>query len=717
MGEDGSRPRRLKWIGSVSVATRLAVAVVLVSIVSLTVATIVGVNTGRGLSDTIVSERLDALRTTGAAEVATEVTSLERAAQTIAASPQTAAELAEFVDGYSALAADPRPGLVSDAEDLVDQYDEEFIEPLQAAGLDVARRDLIDTDNVAALQLQTSYSLVDEPADAPRDRDDARDGSEWTETHRRVHPTLRTAADRLDLVDLLLVEPGADTIVYSVSKHPDLGTSLDIGPFSGSVIADAVESVRADPAAGTVVTDVSTYLPAGLVPVGAVAAPVTDDDQLIGIVVLVYSTERFTDLLTADEDWDSAGFPPTGETFMIAGDGTMRSDPRTFIEDPREHLSAAEQTGSIDEDGRVRIRRSGTTVLTEAAIGETLNAAQDGDEEVAIRTTVVGEQAYSTTQPVPVDGVEWYVVSEVDADVIRQPLQDFGNRLIIGAAILVVITAFAAVAWSSAMMSSIREMSERLRTWRTSTGPIDVPERSPVEIERLAASFSEMARSLKSQRAELTAARDRRTKLLRSMLPAQVADRVLSGELEAAEEIPKVTVAVIVVAGLGDLVRLDRDGADRELLDRLTAELDDIGGRHGLERIKIVGDAYFAVCGHSRPYIDHAPRVLSFAADAQDAVREHGTATDGGLDVVIGIHTGPVNVGMTRETGLVYDVWGPSVTLAHDLARSGRRGQILVSGTTRVLLPETVTTEPIDGDRSVEHEVFVVSAETVGGTV
>lgn len=716
---DDTAPQRgpLRWISSVSVATRLAVSIVVVSVVSLVVATFVGVYTGRHLSDDLIEERLNALRNTGANVVASEISSLERTADVLSSSPQVATVIDEFTTALDDLATAPNPTPdaedLEDLEDLEDQYDEQFIEPFASAGIDVSRRDLLDLDNAAAVQLQLGYSLLEEAQDAARDVDDARDGTAWSEVHRRVHPVLRDVADRLDLVDILLVEPDDATIVYSVGKGPDLGTSLDVGPFSGSVIAGAVESVADDPAAGVIVSDVSTYLPAGLTPVGAVADPVLDGDELVGIVVLVYSTEPITELLTAGGDWDSTGFPPSGETFMIAGDGTMRSEPRSFLEDPQEHLAAAEETGSIDEEGRTRIEGSGTTVLTEAAIGETVNAAQDDDEEVSVRTSVVGERVYSTIEPVDVDGVEWYVVSEAQQDVVREPLQSFGDRLIIAAAILVVVIAFAAVAWSGAMMSSIREMSERLRTWRTSTGPIHVPERSPIEIERLAASFAEMARSLESQRAELTAARERRTALLRSMLPTQVADRVMGGDLESVEEIPKATVMVIVVAGLGELVRLGQNEASRDLLDRLTGELDELGERHGLERIKIVGDAYFAVCGHDRPYIDHAPRALSFAADAQDAVREQGSATEEGLDVTIGIHTGPVNVGMTRETGLVYDVWGPSVSRAHDLARSGRRGEILVSEATRALLPATVDATPREGD---EH-VFVVSTATVGGSV
>jgi class 3 adenylate cyclase len=45
---------------------------------------------------------------------------------------------------------------------------------------------------------------------------------------------------------------------------------------------------------------------------------------------------------------------------------------------------------------------------------------------------------------------------------------------------------------------------------------------------------------------------------------------------------------------------------------------------------------------------------------------------------------------MTGGTRLVYDVWGETVTEAHAVARRAANGEILVTDTTRALLPESV---------------------------
>jgi adenylate cyclase len=173
------------------------------------------------------------------------------------------------------------------------------------------------------------------------------------------------------------------------------------------------------------------------------------------------------------------------------------------------------------------------------------------------------------------------------------------------------------------------------------------------------------------------------------MLPPQVAERVAMGDIESLEEVPQATVAVAVVDGLAGLVRVQETEPDRALIEDLHGELDELAQRHGLERVKVVGDAYFAACGHARPYIDHAPRVVAFAADARDAVREIGSRTSDGLDLSVGIHTGPVTVGVTAATRLLYDVWGEPVTAAHDLARRAAHGEIVISEATKALLPDS----------------------------
>ena len=88
--------KRRQRVMRLSMATRLAAAVVVVSFVALTVATVVGLRTGESLGKDIYEERLTGLQSTGATNVAAELNSTKRMATSLSASPQAVVALDEF---------------------------------------------------------------------------------------------------------------------------------------------------------------------------------------------------------------------------------------------------------------------------------------------------------------------------------------------------------------------------------------------------------------------------------------------------------------------------------------------------------------------------------------------------------------------------------------------------------------------------------------------
>jgi len=79
-----------------------------------------------------------------------------------------------------------------------------------------------------------------------------------------------------------------------------------------------------------------------------------------------------------------------------------------------------------------------------------------------------------------------------------------------------------------------------------------------------------------------------------------------------------------------------------------------------------------------------------FAERVAEAVDALAQASSAPLATAIGINTGPVTVGMSGGTRLVYDVWGPTVTTAHALARAAHADEIIVTEATRARLPEEI---------------------------
>lgn len=692
-------PRRPRW--GITLASRLAATLFGVGFVSMIAATIVGLSTGQQLGGANIDNSLRALRSSGSFDVAAQFEFYRRLAGELAASPQAAVAVREFSSALDALPALSGPEYRSQRLRLIEAYEERYLEPLRGAGDAVAVGEVVSDDR-AAVYLQASYSLPEGPITDPILVDDAGDASEWTAVHARFHPAYRSAVFDAGLADLYLVDAATSRIVYTASKGPDLGTSLLLGPYRGTVVGRAAGAVTSG--AGGVATDLDFYKGVPGVPIGAAAAPVLDGGRLVGMIVLTYDGSVYTDRLSAVLKATTVADGRANDLYLIGADGTTRSDPQSYLVDPSGFLGASVDAGVLGVAGRSVIEATGTTVLAQPAVDATVNAALDGDTAVTEETSMTGVDVVRVLGRVPVEGVEWYTVAELDRAAAESPFASFRSVLVVGSAVFVILLAFVAVGWAGRIMWPVRVISERLgraevaRAAASPFEPVTIPDSSPVEFHRLADSFTSMAQSLRRQHRDLRDARAERLDVAKRMLPASVAARIARGDVESLDQVPSATVVVVVVLGLGALVGGDEGAGNRRLIDELAGELDDIAYEHGLERIKVVGDSYFGVCGHDRPYLDHAPRTVAFAEAVAVAVRGISRTSSVALDTAIAINTGPVTVGMAGSARLVYDVWGPTVTIAHDLARIARAGQIIVTATTRARLPEETELTRLDAD-------------------
>lgn len=670
-----------------------------VGLAALLAATLVGVDAGQRLGRGIADAVLSASQGAGAREVSAQLAHYDRLARQMAASPETAAAIAQFTDALEPL-ADLTPESVADRrQQLLEAYETRFFEPLRDMGTEVQVRDVLANDP-AAIYLQSSYSLPEPPITDPATVDDAGDDSVWSDVHARYHPSYRTTAREAGLTDIYLVD-GDERIVYSVAKGPDLGTSLVVGPYSGTIVARAADAAISD--ADSLVTDLDMYraVPGG--PIGAAAAPVVGASGVVGAVVLTYDADIYTQRLSALTPGPSTDEGrPGGQMFLIGPDATTRSDPQAFTADPEVYLDAVSQAGALTADERAAIERAGTTVLIQPAPDTAANAARSDDTEPALTTGIAGSEALVGVQPVANDDVDWSVVREVAAEDAAATVSVFRRILLVGSAVFVVVLAFVAVAWATWFLLPVRIISARLRTTTLANlgtralEPVTIPDRSAVELHRLAQTFTDMGTALVDQRRAVAQARAARLDVMKRLLPAAVAQRIARGDVETVEQVSSVTVGVVVVLGLGRLLSDDPVGS-RRTVDELHHEIDGIAQEHGVERIKVVGDAYFAACGHDQPFIDHAPRVVRFADEVTRAVEDVSRRAGVVLAAAVGVASGSVFVGMAGRDHLIYDVWGPTVSSAHTLARSASAGSVVLTDATRTRLPADMVTVAWEG--------------------
>jgi class 3 adenylate cyclase len=111
-------------------------------------------------------------------------------------------------------------------------------------------------------------------------------------------------------------------------------------------------------------------------------------------------------------------------------------------------------------------------------------------------------------------------------------------------------------------------------------------------------------------------------------------------------------------------------------LQRLVEAWEELALRHGIEKIKTIGDAFMAAGGLLNPLPNPVLHCLEFAAEMLGSIRE--LVSDWNLRV--GIHVGPVVAGVVGRRQYLFDLWGDTVNTAARMESHGVVGAITLSG-------------------------------------
>ncbi len=183
--------------------------------------------------------------------------------------------------------------------------------------------------------------------------------------------------------------------------------------------------------------------------------------------------------------------------------------------------------------------------------------------------------------------------------------------------------------------------------------------------------------------------------LLLNILPADTAEELKEYGKVQAKKFDSVSV---LFTDFKDFTRYSSTLSPENLVrsvDYYFSKFDEVIGKHGLEKIKTMGDSYMCAGGFHFHQDDHAIKMMQASFEMVQIMEESKNDSDNimAYDIRIGVNSGPVVAGVVGTKKFAYDIWGDTVNVASRMESNSERGKINISQNTYALIKDSYDCE------------------------
>ena len=192
----------------------------------------------------------------------------------------------------------------------------------------------------------------------------------------------------------------------------------------------------------------------------------------------------------------------------------------------------------------------------------------------------------------------------------------------------------------------------------------------------------------------LRAEQEKSELLVLNILPRPIAERLKVAAEPIADHLPAVSIVFADVVDFTPLAQRLPPAEMIRILDHLFSDIDMLVERHGLEKIKTIGDCYMAAAGVPNQHPDHAYKAALLALEMREVLATSAVDDQPGLELRIGINSGPVVAGVIGKKRFLYDLWGDAVNTASRMESHGTPGEIQITRATYELVKDEFECRP-----------------------
>jgi len=170
--------------------------------------------------------------------------------------------------------------------------------------------------------------------------------------------------------------------------------------------------------------------------------------------------------------------------------------------------------------------------------------------------------------------------------------------------------------------------------------------------------------------------------LLSIILPTHIAQRLKRDQATIADGFADVSVMFADIVGFTTLAEELTPKEVVSFLDGVFTHFDDLADKHGVDKIKTIGDAYMVAGGLSGEGTQYVDAVAAMGLQMLELARSDELMRRYKITFHVGIATGPVIAGVIGARRFIYDLWGDTVNVASRITSEAPPGHILVDKTT-----------------------------------